>query len=185
MIDKRRGVMWLTAGILSFTMSACWIVLLTFLVSNLERTYSGALEFLSSWTPITTLGGATNFINIILIFSVVAIVINLIMGGLYLKISRFENTKFTLYKGRLGGILVFHFLFGGAFVPVFVGIASIASVRTMRRHANQEIEKSLPFDIAKMSQQIQQVKRAYFVGDISTKDEYMRQINLILDSYSK
>lgn len=185
MIDKRRGTMWLSAGVLSFTMSACWMVLLTLLVSNLENTYTGALSFLTSWTPIHTLQGATNFINIILIFSIIAIVINMIMGGLYLKISKFENTKFTIYKGRLSGILIFHFISGGFIVPVFVAIACILSIKNMRKHANAEITRSLPFDIAKMSQQIKQVKRAFFVGDISTKDEYMRQINLILDSHSK
>jgi len=185
MIDKRRWKIWLTAGVLSFATSACWIVLLTFLVSNLEKSYTGALGFLSSWTSINSLQGATNFINIVIIYLVTAIVINLIMGGLYLKISKFENTKFTLYKGRLYGILFFHFAFGGFFTPIFVAIACSSSIKNMRKHANEEITRNLPFDIEKISQQIKQVKRAYFVGDISTKDEYMRQINLILDSYSK
>lgn len=177
--------MWLTAGILSFCMSIAWVVLLSFIVSNLEDSYQGALSFLSSWTGINTLSGAINFVYGVLVYSIIAITVNLISGCIYLKISKFENKKFTLYKGRLDGILIFHFLFGGILVPVFVGIASIVTVRTMRKHANAEIEKTLPFDMAKMSQQIQQVKRAYFVGDISTKDEYMRQINLILESYSK
>lgn len=177
--------MWLTAGILSFCMSACWLVLLSFLVSNLESSSQGALSFLSSWTDIKTIQAATNFVYVLLVYSIVATTVNLMAGCVYLKISKFENKKFTLYKGRLDGFLVFHFLFGGVFVPLFVAMASIITVKTMRKHANAEIEKTLPFDMAKMSQQIQQVKRAYFVGDIATKDEYMRQINLILESYSK
>ena len=185
MIDKRRGAIWLTAGVLSFVMSACWMTLLTFLVANINESYTAALNFLSSWTSIHSLQGATNFINFILIYLVIAIVINLIMGGLYLRISTFENTKFTLYKGRLCGILAFHFAFGGFFTPIFVAIACSSSIKVMRKHANEEIAKNLPFDIDKISQQIKQVKRAYFLGDIATKDEYMRQINLILDSYSK
>lgn len=185
MVDKRRRTMWLTAGILSFFMSALWLTLLSVLVSNLDGACRGALTFLSSWTGIKTIEGASNFIYLLVIYSIMAITINLITGCIYLKISKFENRKFTLYKGRLDGILVLHFLFGGIFVPFFVAIASIVTVRTMRKHANAEIEKTLPFDIAKMSQQIQQVKRAYFVGDIATKDEYMRQINLILENHSK
>lgn len=170
MIDKRRRTMWVTASLLSFCMSTMWLVLLSFFVSNLSS---------------LTASHSANLMYAALVYSIMATTVNLIAGCMYLKISKFENKKFTLYKGRLGGILVFHFLFGGVVVPLFVGIASIITVRTMRKHANAEIAKTLPFDIAKMSQQIQQVKRAYFVGDISTKDEYMRQINLILESYSK